>query len=74
MALAHIEYMGKAFVFDKPSHLNDQQFYDRCWFIVKNDGVEFIEAYADIWLAITYHGAMYAPELQRIVEKLASTS
>lgn len=54
-----IEYKGRMHIFERPLHMTDKMFQDRCWYIVKNKGDPDIEARADLWIAETYYGCGY---------------
>lgn len=70
MSAARIEYKGASRVFVKPAHLNEQQFLDRCWFIVKNKDAKNVEAYADLWVATRYHDVIYGPAVMDVLQKM----
>lgn len=67
-----IEYKGRMFPFKKSIHITDNMFYDRCWFIVKNQGVENVEAYADMWISFKYFESEYSDEIMRKISELQS--
>ncbi len=69
-AAARIEYKGFSRVFHKPSHLNEQQFLDRCWFIVKNRDAPNVEAYADLWISSKYYEVTFAPAVMDALNKM----
>lgn len=68
--LAHIEYKGKSHTFTKPQHMNERQFLDRCWFIIKNQSTDNVAAYADIWLAHKYFHCSYDLEMMRTIDDM----
>jgi len=60
------EYKNDAYTFEHQptvTFLNETQFIDRCWFIIKNKNNANVEAYADLWLAWKYHESTYAPDI-----------
>lgn len=65
-----IEYKGRMFPFKKSIHMCDKMFYDRCWFIVKNQGVENIEAYADMWISFKYFESKYSDDIMEKIKEL----
>jgi hypothetical protein len=68
-----IEYKNDSFRFEHDpdtSHLNETQFLDRCWFIVKNKNDAHVDAYADLWLAWKYNGSTYNPEIMQTLQAL----
>jgi hypothetical protein len=67
---ARIEYKGISQVFQKPAHLNEQQFLDRCWFIVKNKDTPNVEAYADLWISLKYYEVTYTPQVMDALHKM----
>jgi hypothetical protein len=67
---ARIEYKGISEAFHKPAHLNEQQFLDRCWFIVKNRGAPNVAAYADLWISSKYYEVTYTPAVMDTLHKM----
>ena len=65
-----IEYRGKLYPFKKPIYLTDAMFYDRCWYIVKNNSKENIEEYANMWIAHKYFTVDYDPPVMQILYDL----
>ena len=64
-----IEYKGCLYHFQKPSHLTEKMFQDKCWFIVKNKNVQNIEDMSNIWIASKYYKTGYSEEImQQIAE------
>lgn len=58
-----IEYKGRMYPFVKPSNIGtEKMFLDRCWFIVKNNDIENIESYADMWIAFKYYQSEYSKD------------
>lgn len=69
---AHIEYKGASHTFEKPMHMNERQFLDRCWFIVKNDSPDNVnvKAFADLWLSHKYYHCQYDAEIMRTIQAM----
>ena len=66
-----IEYKGETHNFvHRPDHtlLNEAQFINRCWFIVKNKNEPNVQAYADLWLSWKYHGSTYSTASMQLLE------
>jgi hypothetical protein len=68
-----IEFKNDSYLFEHHpdiTHLNETQFLDRCWFIVKNKNNAIVEEYADLWLAWKYHGSTYNQEIMQVLHAL----
>lgn len=68
-----IEYKTDSYQFKHDpdsTQLNETQFIDRCWFIVKNKNYAYVEAYADLWLAWKCQGSTYNPEIMQTLQTL----
>lgn len=68
-----IEYKNDSIRFEHHPYitqLNETQFIDRCWFIVKNKNYASVEPYADLWLAWKYHGSTYNQEIMETLQIL----
>lgn len=68
-----VEYKDDSLKFEhcpNATSLNETQFIDRCWFIVKNKNHANVEAYADLWLAWKYHGATYASDIMKTIQEM----
>ncbi len=65
-----IEYKGKQYHFKKSMYLTDKMFYDRCWFIIKNNCQEHIESFADMYISWKFFDVEYGKEFMEKLKQL----
>lgn len=68
MDITVVEYKGRFYPFTKPAHYTENMFQDRCWYIVKNIDIPFIESFADIWISCKYYENEYTKEIMDAVK------
>lgn len=71
-----IEYNGISYSFKNITQESDEIFYNRIWFIIKNEPknikeLDILEKYSKIWINIKYLKCKYNKELTLKINKLA---
>lgn len=67
-----IEFEGKMFLFEHNSDvfMTESMFLDKCWFIVKNNQVDDIEHYANMWIQVKYNKVEYEASCMQKINDL----
>lgn len=70
-----IEYKGRLHVFELPcNNIANHQFFDKCWFRVKNASQPDIDTYAEMYVAWKYNGCEYEPQHMITLKRLVQDS
>lgn len=78
MQIVHISYAGKSWVFHNHKQDNITMFYDRCWFIIKQNDIHknnraLVDALADIYICKKYYSVTYPKTIEDMLQTVAST-
>lgn len=74
--LVHIEFAGRSWVFENTYHESNEEFYDRCWFIVHNHdkNESSIKYYADLYINKKYLGVTYPDAIENALNTFRTCS
>lgn len=61
---------GSFYVFKNIDEENNKMFIERCYFIVKNIGVENIMELSRLWISVKYLGVEYEKEIMNILSTM----
>lgn len=66
-----MHFKDNVFFFERGSDmLSDEMFYDRCWFVILNNGKPNVEALADVYIGRRYNDAKYPSHVTDVLQSM----
>lgn len=65
-----ITYNNVVYYIKKNNNESNDMFWERAWFIVKNNDVDDIISYSKIWQCYKFNNAEYEPKIMEFIIKL----
>lgn len=66
----YIEHNGHIYFFKNTKSENSTMFMDKCWFIVKHQGIPYVEQIADVWVNKKYLKVTYPEHIEKMLDGL----